>query len=151
MVTESKPSMAESLVCLSLQVTVCQQGCAAEGSCPKGVMAMGVPLKGSSLQILVAHHSSPCAIYSSRDDGDGSPALQPSAWLQAATLSSSPLCKASPPGTVKHKGNKAGGPGVPDLMCSLAKASQRKGPAVVWFSLCNSIAMMQIPETGPGR
>lgn len=140
MLPDPKPTtMAGSLVCLTRQVMVCEQGYAAGGSCPKDVTAMAVPLKGSGLQILAAHHSSPCAI--AGRDGMGPPALQPPAWLHASTLSSSLLCKALPPGTVKHKGNKAvGETGIPDLMCSLAKASQRKGPAAVWFSFCNSVA-----------
>lgn len=92
MLPDSKPTMVESLVSLTLQGTVCQLGCAAGGSCPKGVVATGVPPKGTGLQILVAHHSSPCAIYDSRDGGHGaigSPAscLAPSFHL----VSQSPL------------------------------------------------------------
>lgn len=36
----------------------------------------------------------------------------------------------------------------PGLMCSLAKASQREGPAAVWFSSYNSIAVIKQEQAG---
>lgn len=64
-----------------------------------------------------------------------------------------PTLQNSPAWNSEKKGdNKAGGEiEVPGLMCCLANASRREGPAVVWFSFSNSIAVMQIPKTGPGR
>lgn len=98
MFPDSEPTMAESLVSLTLQVLVCQQGCAAGGSCPKGEppKVFHVPLKGTSLQILVAHHSSPCAIYSSRDGWDGATSSPASCLAPSFHLVFQPTLQSSP-------------------------------------------------------